>query len=122
MWGVGGHVDRGTGRGSTRRTTEGEFKVSLGNYESLLEVVAVRRRATPGRDIHVYKREVTGGIVTSKEHCVGVAHNRDVGQTWVVRLGHRQLAPEIIGRYRCGLADWVVAVHRSCTSHVVCEV
>ena len=51
--------------------------------------------------LHVDETVATLGVFAGHKDCVGVPHQPDVGQVWVIWLGKRQFPRGIIRWYRC---------------------
>jgi hypothetical protein len=59
--------------------------------------VAVRRRAPAVGHDHVDQAVSPGGLGPSNEEAVGVAHDRDMTNLVIVRIGDGQFAGRIVG-------------------------
>src|SRR3984893_10701210 len=62
--------------------------------------MAMRRRSAARWNVHVDETVATLGVFAGHKDCVGVPHQPDVGQVWVIWLGKRQFPRGIIRWYR----------------------
>ena len=92
---VGGDVDGVASLDDGFLSTKGGFHLSVKKDESFLEVVAMRRRATARRNVHVDDAEASIGLVAGHGDCIGVSHDADVRKT-LIRIGLSMV------RLRCG--------------------
>ena len=80
------------------RTAKRRFDRAFQNHESFLEVMAMRRRAASGRDVHVDEAEVPGGVFAAEQNGVGVADQADVRRVGGIGLGQHEQPREIVIR------------------------
>jgi hypothetical protein len=94
---------------------KGGFDLAFEDGERFLEVVAMRRRAAAGRDVHVDKAITTVRVVAGEQNGVGVPHDSEVGKALIfVRVRNREIALKIVRRdRRFGLGCDGVVVHGS---------
>src|ERR1035438_10300837 len=80
-------------------STKGGLHLSLKKDESLLEVVAMRRRATAGRNVHVNDAKASVGLVAGDGDGIGISHDADVRKS-LIRIGLRngEGAFRVVGR------------------------
>src|SRR6204780_457369 len=80
-------------------STKGRLQLSLKKDESLLEVVAMRRRATAGRNVHVDDAKATVGLVAGHRDGIGISHDADVRKT-LIHIGpsNGEGALRVVGR------------------------
>ena len=101
MRGVGGNIHRVACPPDCLLATEGCFDLAFEQNECLLEVVTVRRRSAPRRNVHIDDAETATGVVAADGDRVGVADQADVRQRLIgVRLSGRERAPQIVGGNR----------------------
>jgi hypothetical protein len=82
--------------------------LALEHHESFLEVVAMRRRAASGWDVHVDEAEFSGGVFAAEQNGVGVADQADVQRVGRIGLGqHEQPREIVVVRSACGSPGWV---------------
>src|ERR1039458_504538 len=80
-------------------STKGSFHLSLKQYESLLEVVAMRPWATARRNVHVDNAKASVGLVAGDRDGIGISHNPDVRKTLILfGLGYCEIALGVVGR------------------------
>ena len=60
------------------RAPESDLDLAFENAEHLLEIVAMRRRASAGRNKHVDEAIASGGLLSGQEDRVSVARQPDV--------------------------------------------
>ena len=82
-------------------SAEGGFDLTFQEGEGFLEVVPMRRRTAPGRNMHVDEAIATVSIGARKQNGVGIADKSDVGQAFV-GIGPRDLETvfEVVGGKR----------------------
>ena len=61
------------------RAAEGRLEFTFEDDERLLEIVPVRRGASPGRDVHIDEAELARRIVARKENRISIPNDADVG-------------------------------------------
>src|ERR1700689_5307925 len=80
-------------------STKGGLHLSLKKDESLLEVVAMGRRATAGRNVHVNDAKASVGLVAGHGDGVGVSYDADVRKTLIrIGLSNGEGALRVVGR------------------------
>src|ERR1017187_9347028 len=80
-------------------STKGGLHLSLKKDESLLEVVAMRRRATAGRNVHVDDAKASVGLVAGHRDGIGISHDADVRKTPIrIGLSNGEVALRVVGR------------------------
>src|ERR1700685_294619 len=80
-------------------STKGGLHLSLKKDESLLEVVAMWRRATAGRNAHVDDAKASVGLVAGHGDGIGISHNADVRKTLIrIGLSNGEGALRVVGR------------------------
>src|ERR1017187_6399243 len=80
-------------------STKGGLHLSLKKDESLLEVVAMRRRATARRNVHIDDAKASVGLVAGHRDGIGVSHDADVRKTLIrIGLSNGEAALRVIGR------------------------
>ena len=62
------------------QSAERSLKFALEHGESLLEIVAVRRRTSAGRNVHVNHAEPSYGVVSANQDGICIPYNADVRQ------------------------------------------
>src|SRR6202451_4643446 len=84
-------------------STKGGLHLSLKKDESLLEVMAMRPRATAGRNMHVDDAKASVGLVAGHGDGIGISHDADVRKTLIgIGLSKGEVALRVIGRNRRG--------------------
>ena len=87
--------------------SEGSFNLAFEQDECLFEVVAVRRRATLGRNVHVDEAETASGVFAREEDRICVPDQANVRQGFVlVWARDGEGSAEIVGRDRREGLDW----------------
>src|ERR1700678_1373921 len=72
---------------------------SLKKDESLLEVVAMGRRATAGRNVHVNDAKASVGLVAGHGDGIGISHDADVRKSLIrIGLSNGEGALRVVGR------------------------
>jgi hypothetical protein len=98
---VGRDVDGLASAHDRLRAAKGDLDLALKKGERLLEIVAMRRRAAAGRDVHVNEAVAASRVLARQQDRVGVSYHPDVGQSFVfVRSREPEIAVEVIGRDR----------------------
>lgn len=80
---VRGDVDGLAGSHGRFHSSKGSLDLAFQDDERFLEIVAVRRRPTARRNIHIDQAIASIRIFPGEEDCVGVPHQRDVRQILV---------------------------------------
>jgi hypothetical protein len=76
---------------------EGGLYLAFKDDKGLFEVVAVRRWASAGWNVHVDKAEATGGPPSGEQDGVGVADETDVEKVWLIGADEGEAAGEVVG-------------------------
>ena len=90
MRGVGGYVDGLAGVGGGAFTAEGGLDLALEEDEGFFKIVPVRGWAAAGWDVHVDEAELAGGVFAAQEDGVGIAHQAEVREVWIVGSGENE--------------------------------
>jgi hypothetical protein len=101
MWSVRWNVDSLTRAHSLLDTAKGELQFAHKNGECLFEVMAVRRWASSGWDVHIDEAKTPRSVSPSKKDGVGVSNNPDVRKVSVrVWLSKCKVAVQVVCRDR----------------------
>jgi hypothetical protein len=93
--------------------TAGSFNLTGKQSEGFLKIVAMRRRAAPGGDVHVNQAVSAIGVLTREQDRVGISDKSDVRQA-LLNAGSRYFDETfgiVSGERRDGLGSRGVLVH-----------
>jgi len=105
VWSVRGNVDGRTRSEGLLSAAKREFQFTLKDRECLLEIVAMRRRSSSRRNMHINEAKLSRSVFPAKEDGVGIPNNPDVRQRLIgLRLGNCESAVEVVrGNWRTGI-------------------
>ena len=89
---VGGDIYSGSCADRGGLATEREFKLALKQRERLLKIMAMRRRSSTSRHVHIDQAIAAGSFRPTDEDRVGVAGNGGVAHLGTVWIGDYQFA------------------------------
>jgi hypothetical protein len=96
---VGGDVDGVASLDDGFLSTKGGLDLSLKKDESLLEVVAMRARATTRGNVHVDDAKASVGLVAGHRDGIGISHDAYVRKTLIrIGLSNGEVALRVVGR------------------------
>ena len=81
-------------------SSESKLDFTLQDREHLFEIMAMRRRAAAGWNVHVDETVATGRVFAGHENCVRVSYQPNVRQVQVIGLRKREASCGIISRDR----------------------
>ncbi len=82
-------------------TAKNEVEFAFQEGERLLEIVAMRRRSTSGRNVHVDEAETPCRVFAGEKNGVGVAYHPEVRDARIgVAVGDGEVALQIV-RWNC---------------------
>jgi hypothetical protein len=95
--GICGDIYSIAGVGKGLGASESEIQFAFEEHKRLLKVVPVRRRASPGRDMHIDQTKPPIGVVASKQNGVCVADYSDMRNVLTVSIRDGKHPAQIIG-------------------------
>ena len=86
MGSVGWNLDCVPSPDGTLFSSKRRLQLTLENNKTLLEIMAVRRRSTSRRNVHVDQAELTSGVTSRQKNRVRIAYNSEMYSFVIVRI------------------------------------